>query len=90
MLITEEDIRTMPRDTLKPLLAGPELVDFCTCSLLPDQASYNPPKIPPGQDPRHGLDGKYGMAFRAIINIWGWVQKYHPECKVFIHGNHRL
>ena len=54
--ITEEDIRTMPRDTLKLLLAGPVCVDFCKRRLFPDRASYKGPKTPPGQDPRPGLD----------------------------------
>ena len=85
-LITEEDIRTMPRGTLKLFLAGPECVDVCKLRLLPDRASYKGPKTPPGQDPRHGLDGKYGMAFRVTIKIWDRVQKYHPKCKFFIEN----
>ena len=84
--ITEEDIRTMLRGTLKLLLAVPECVDFCKLRLLPDRASYKGPKTLPGQDPRPGLDGKYGMAFRVTIMIWGWVQKYHPECKFCIEN----
>ena len=85
-LITEEDIRTMPRGTLKLFLAGPMCVDFCKLRLLPDRESYKGPKTPPGQDPRPGLDGKYGMTFRVTIKIWGWVQKYHPECRFFIEN----
>ena len=26
------------------------------------------------------------MTFRVTIQIWGWVQKYHPECKFFIEN----
>ena len=85
-LITEEDIRTMPRGTLKLFLAGPMCVDFCKLRLLPDRESYKGPKTPPGQDPHPGLDGKYCMTFRVTIKIWGWVQKYHPECRFFIEN----
>ena len=48
-LIIEEDIRTMPRGTLKLLLARPECVNFCKLRLLPDRASYKGPTTPPGQ-----------------------------------------
>ena len=63
-LIAEKDIRTMPRGTLKLLLAGPECVNFCKLRLLLDRASYKGPKTLPGQDPHPGLDGKYNMPFR--------------------------
>ena len=46
-LITEQDVRTMPRDTLKLLLARPDdtgCVEFCKLRLLPDRASYKGPK----------------------------------------------
>ena len=26
------------------------------------------------------------MTFRVTILNWGWVQKYHPECKFFIEN----
>ena len=26
------------------------------------------------------------MTFRVTIKIWGWVQKYHPECRFFIEN----
>ena len=72
--------------TRKLFLAGPMCVDFCKPGLLPDRESYKAPKTPPGQDPRPGLDGKYGMSFRVNIKIWGWVQKHHPECRFFIEN----
>ena len=85
-LVTEEDICNMLQGTLKLFLAGPMCVDFCKLCMLHDRESYKGLKTPPGQDPRPGLDGKYGMAFRVTIRIWGWVQKYHPECRFFIEN----
>ena len=89
MLITEEDICTMPRGTLKLFLAGPMCVDFCKLCLLPDRESYKGLKTLctlPGQDPCPGLDGKYGVTFCVTNKIWGWVQKCHPECRFFIEN----
>lgn len=39
-----------------------------------------------GQDPRAGLDGKYGKTFRTVIKIIQWVLKHHPKALYFVEN----
>ena len=75
----------MPRGTLKLLLAGPECVDFCKLRLLPDRASYKGPTTPPGQDPRPGLDGKYGMRSGRSLPGGGGAPHHSPWVVLTTH-----
>ena len=49
--ITEEDIKDLPRDSVKLLSAGPECVDFSKLRLLPDRKDYHGKKRVKGEDP---------------------------------------
>ena len=60
--------------------------DFTKLRLLPDRPDYKGPPRKPGEDPRPGLDGKYGKTFRQVIKIIGWVLKHHPNCKFLIEN----
>ena len=41
--------------------------DFTKLRLLPDRPDYRGPPSDPNQDPRPGLNGKYGKTFRQTI-----------------------
>ncbi|MGB0165171.1 MAG: hypothetical protein ACPF9I_07155, partial [Candidatus Thalassarchaeaceae archaeon] len=58
--ITEDMIRAIPKNVLKVLFGSPMCNDFSKLRLLPDREDYRGPKRKPGEDPRPGLDGKYG------------------------------
>ena len=61
--ITEDMIRAIPKNVLKVLFGSPMCNDFSKLRLLPDREDYRGPKRKPGEDPRAGLDGKYGKTF---------------------------
>ena len=84
--ITEEMIAAIPEGVLKVLFASPMCNDFSKLRLLPDRKDYCGPKRRPGEDPRAGLDGKYGRTFRTVIKIIQWVLKYHPHALYFVEN----
>ncbi len=84
--ITEEMIAAIPEGVLKVLFASPMCNDFSKLRLLPDRKDYRGPKRRPGEDPRAGLDGKYGRTFRTVIKIIQWVLKYHPHALYFVEN----
>ena len=71
---------------LKVLFASPMCNDFSKLRLLPDRKDYRGHKRRPGEDPRAGLDGKYGRTFRTVIKIIQWVLKYHPHALYFVEN----
>ena len=84
--ITEEDIAKLPKNALKIINATAECNDFSKLRLLPDRDDYRGPRRKVGEDPRPGLDGKYGRTFRKCIQIIGWAQKHHPLVKYFVEN----
>ena len=81
--ITEDDIKSLPKDSIGLFSFAAMCNDFSKLRLLPDRLDYKGPPRKPGVDPRPGLDGKYGKTLRKCIEILGWVMKYHPSAKVF-------
>ena len=84
--IKEKHISSMPKDSLKLIGGAAMCNDFTKLRLLPDRPDYKGPPRKPGEDPRPGLDGKYGKTFRQVIKIIGWVLKHHPNCKFLIEN----
>ena len=84
--ITEEDIKTYHKDSIKLLSCGPECTDFSKLRLLRDRPGYKGSSSKEGKDPRKGLNGKTGKTFRQCIVIWNWVQKHHPNAKYFFEN----
>ena len=84
--ITEEMIAAIPEGVLRVVFASPMCNDFSKLRLLPDRKDYRGPKRRPGEDPRAGLDGKYGRTFRTVIKIIQWVLKYHPHALYFVEN----
>ena len=81
--ITEDDIKSLPKDSVALLSFGAMCNDFSKLRLLPDRLDYKGPPRKPGVDPRPGLNGKYGKTLRKCIEILGWVTKHHPNAKFF-------
>ena len=84
--LKEKDFADLPRNSLKLIGGAPMCNDFTKLRLLPDRPDYRGPPRDPNQDPRPGLNGKYGKTFRQTITIIGWALKYHPDCKYFVEN----
>ena len=84
--ITEEMITAIPKDGLKVVFGSPMCNDFSKLRLLPDREDYHGPKRKPGEDPRAGLNGKYGRTFRTVIKIIQWALKHHPNVLYFVEN----
>ena len=83
--ITEDDIESMPPDSLGLLASAPMCNDHSRLRLLSDRPGYTGPKRTK-KYPRKGFNGKYGKTFRQTIKIVGWSTKHHPNSKYFIEN----
>ena len=79
--ITEDDIAALPKGALKLFLAGFPCQDFSSLRKILSKKQRAALK---GKDPRPGVKGKTGRFAVAMLQVWHWVCKHHPDCELFV------
>ena len=79
--ITEDDIAALPKGALKLFLAGFPCQDFSSLRKILSKKQRAALK---GRDPRPGVKGKTGRFAVAMLQVWHWVCKHHPDCELFV------
>lgn len=76
-LITEDMIRAIGH--IDVFMASPPCTDLSSVKV--DRRT--------GVDMRKGFDGPTGCLFRKTIEVWKWVRKYNPQCKLVVEASGR-